>query len=93
MAHETGLAEIIISLIPFIFFIFIIAMQFLAVIIGLLTTIFWIFMIIDVVQRRFPAENDKLMWLLLIIFTHTIGAVVYYFMIKKPNKYENDIYS
>ncbi|MBD3362638.1 hypothetical protein GF362_02870 [Candidatus Dojkabacteria bacterium] len=48
-------------------------------------TIFWILMLIDAIQREYDKENDKLMWVLIIVFTHIIGAAVYYFVEKKKN--------
>lgn len=54
---------------------------------GVLGLIFWIFMIVDVVKREFKQENDKLLWILVVVLTGLIGAVIYYFMIKRPNKH------
>ena len=44
-------------------------------------TVFWILMIIHVATH--PIEN-KAIWVLLLIFTGIIGAIVYYFGIKRP---------
>jgi len=52
-----------------------------------LALIFWIFMIIDVAKRKFKNETDKIAWILIIIFTYVIGAIIYYFIIKRPNKH------
>lgn len=57
------------------------------VVIGILAFIFWIFMIVDVVQRKFKNETDKIVWVLVVIFLHIIGALVYYFVIKRENKH------
>jgi phospholipase D-like protein len=52
-------------------------------IIVVLGTIFWIWMIIDVVQvpddSMFKAGN-KLVWILIIVFTQFIGAAIYWFV-------------
>lgn len=50
--------------------------------------VFWVIMIIDVVQRKedeFPnkTENEKLIWLLIVLLTSWIGALVYYFVVKR----------
>ena len=45
--------------------------------------VFWIFMIVDVAKRNFKKENDKIMWVLIIIFTGIIGSLIYYFLVKK----------
>ena len=50
-------------------------------------TVFWIMMLIDVIRREdkeFKTNNEKLIWVLVIIFTHIIGALIYYFMVKRP---------
>lgn len=48
------------------------------VIIGLL--VFWIIMLINAVKKDYNNENDKIMWLLILLFTGVIGAFVYYFV-------------
>lgn len=44
-------------------------------------------MIIDVTKRKFKKENDKILWILVVILASWIGALIYYFIIKKPNKH------
>jgi len=51
---------------------------------------FWLSMLIDCLQRpseRFPNcdESDKLIWCLAIIFVHFIGAVLYYYLVKRKD--------
>jgi len=41
---------------------------------------FWLWMLIDCIGRQF---EDKIMWILLIIFFNIIGAILYFFMIRK----------
>ena len=48
--------------------------------------ILWVLMIIDVAKREFKNPDDKTMWLLIVILTGIIGAVIYYFMIKRKDK-------
>ncbi len=57
------------------------------VVLGILALIFWIFMIVDVVQRKFKHENDKIVWILVVILAGIIGAAIYYFVIKRENKH------
>ncbi|HVF09377.1 MAG TPA: PLD nuclease N-terminal domain-containing protein [Abditibacteriaceae bacterium] len=42
-------------------------------------TVFWIVELIDVVRREFPDPNTKILWILVILFTHPIGTIIYYF--------------
>ena len=45
--------------------------------------IFWIMMLIDALRRDFPHSNDKTLWIIILIFANWIGALLYYFMVKK----------
>jgi hypothetical protein len=49
-------------------------------ILGTLGTIFWIMMIVHAV--KYDIEN-KAMWLILMVFMGPIGALVYYFVVKR----------
>lgn len=49
-------------------------------IIGIFLTIFWILMLIDCVRRE---VEYKPVWILVLLLTGCIGAVVYYFAIKR----------
>ena len=44
----------------------------------------WVWLLIDCIQRKnFDQENDRLIWALVLLFTGFIGAVLYYFLIKR----------
>jgi hypothetical protein len=45
--------------------------------------IFWILMIIDAATRKFKSDADKIIWILIIISLHILGAIIYYFVIKR----------
>ncbi len=47
-----------------------------AIVIGL--TVLWVYAIVDCAQREFPGPNDKIVWILIIIFAHGIGALIYW---------------
>jgi hypothetical protein len=49
-------------------------------ILGLAATIFWIVMLVDAIRREFSDSTMKIVWVLVIVFTHFIGALVYYFI-------------
>ena len=54
-------------------------------VVALGASVFWVFMIIECATKE-PAEgNDKLVWILIIVFTHWIGALVYYF-VRRPQR-------
>jgi hypothetical protein len=49
----------------------------------LIISIFWIWMLIDCAKRNFTGSNDKVIWILIIIFTGIVGAIIYYFIVKR----------
>ena len=49
-------------------------------------TILWIFMLVDAAKRKFPKSDDRLIWILIIVLTGVIGAIVYYFVVKQKDK-------
>src|SRR3989338_11594016 len=44
-------------------------------IIMLLFFVFWLWMLIDAIKNQ---EENKLMWVLLIVFLNVLGAIIYY---------------
>lgn len=48
-------------------------------IIGLIATVFWIWMLIDCLTSNLPT-TEKLIWAIVIVFTHIVGALIYYFV-------------
>jgi hypothetical protein len=53
--------------------------------IGILGTLFWLWTVVDCVCRESPEGNTKLGWLIVIVFTHLIGALLYFF-IRRPER-------
>jgi len=45
--------------------------------------VFWVFMLVDCIKRNFETENEKILWILILVLTHWIGAIIYYFMVKR----------
>jgi hypothetical protein len=45
----------------------------------LLASIFWLWMLIDAVRRDFDPPVMKAVWVAVVFFGHLLGAVVYYF--------------
>lgn len=50
--------------------------------VGLALGIFWIWMLVDCIKRRF---DQKTLWIVLLIILGWIGAIAYYFVIKRKN--------
>ncbi len=61
---------------------FILLMIFLMFALALLLFAFWIWMIVDCAKRRFKNDNEKIVWILVLIFLALLGAVIYYFAVK-----------
>jgi len=48
-------------------------------------SVFWIVMIVECATKEPAGGNEKLIWILIIIFTHWIGALIYYF-VRRPQR-------
>jgi uncharacterized membrane protein len=48
---------------------------------------FWIWMIIDFATNEPSTGNDKIVWIVIIVFVYFIGAVVYYFVRRRPRRF------
>lgn len=57
--------------------------QLIMVVIGLIGTIFWLWMLIDCIMRRFKKDINKIVWILVIIFLPFIGSLLYFFLVKR----------
>jgi len=53
--------------------------------IALLGLAFWIWMLIECATKEPSEGNDKLIWILIIVFASTIGALIYYF-VRRPER-------
>jgi hypothetical protein len=52
---------------------------------GITGVVFWAWMIVDCAQNEPNQGNDKIVWILIIIFTNWIGALIYYF-VRRPER-------
>ena len=50
---------------------------FLVFLIGIVGSIFWIWMLIDCITKETDQNNQRLIWILLIVFLGIIGALLY----------------
>lgn len=48
--------------------------------------VFWIMMIIDCAKRKFKTDSEKVVWILILIFLGLLGAIIYYFVVKRHSK-------
>ncbi|MEX0774892.1 MAG: PLD nuclease N-terminal domain-containing protein [Phycisphaeraceae bacterium] len=52
--------------------------------VGLLAMAFWIWMLVDCLTKMPSEGNDKVIWVLVIVLTHWVGALIYFFVVKQP---------
>jgi hypothetical protein len=43
-------------------------------------TIFWAIMLVDAIRREFSDSSMKLIWVLVIVLTQFVGALIYFFV-------------
>ena len=44
---------------------------------GLFFLVFWIWMLIDCIRNKRLSDNERVVWTLVIVFTHALGAIIY----------------
>lgn len=71
----------VIGIFGLLFWLFILVM----ILFSIASMVFWVVMLIDAIKRDFPGANDKLLWILILVFAGAIGAVIYYFMVKRKS--------
>lgn len=56
-----------------------------AILVALLGTVFWLWMLVDCLTKEPAASNEKILWTLVILLTHLLGALLYY-LIRRPER-------
>ncbi|HZV36347.1 MAG TPA: PLD nuclease N-terminal domain-containing protein [Verrucomicrobiae bacterium] len=46
---------------------------------GIALFAFWIWMLIDCIRNKGLGDGEKIAWTLAIVFTHWLGALIYFF--------------
>ena len=44
------------------------------------TFVFWIWMLISAIQNKGITEGEKIAWVLVMVFVHFLGAILYFFV-------------
>ena len=47
--------------------------------------VFWLVVLIDCVKNEPSEGNDKIVWVLVIVLTHALGALIY-LLVRKPQR-------
>ena len=74
-ADPAGLA---VAMLPLLFFFFF-------AVLAIAGTVLWIWMIIDCATKEPSSGNDKLIWILVILLTNWIGALIY-LLVRRPQR-------
>jgi hypothetical protein len=53
--------------------------------IAVFATLFWIWVLVDCITKESSEGNDKVAWVLIILFVPLIGALLYYF-VRRPER-------
>jgi hypothetical protein len=46
---------------------------------GLLSFVFWVWMLIDAAKNRGLNQDERVVWIIVVALTHFLGAVIYFF--------------
>ncbi len=52
---------------------------------GVLGTVLWIWMLVDCATKEPSEGNDKVVWILIIVLAHWIGALLY-LVVRRPQR-------
>lgn len=45
----------------------------------LLSFVFWVWMLIDAIKNPGLSSTERIVWVLVIVFLHLLGAIIYFF--------------
>ena len=51
-------------------------------VVWLVTSIFWLWMLVDCLTKRRLPDNEKLIWVVVLLFSHVVGAVLYLVLVR-----------
>jgi uncharacterized membrane protein len=53
--------------------------------VGIAGTVLWIWMLVECLTKEADEHNNRLIWTLVIVFTHAIGAIIY-LVVRRPQR-------
>ncbi|MBS3148934.1 PLDc N-terminal domain-containing protein [Candidatus Woesearchaeota archaeon] len=65
------------------FAVFMILLMLLLFAVGIALLVFWVMMIVDCAKRKNLSDNERVVWILVLVFLQALGALIYYFAVKK----------
>lgn len=55
-------------------------------------TIFWIWMLVDCARNKALPDTERVVWILVLVFTHLLGAIIYFFAGRTPQRQAYPLY-
>jgi len=55
------------------------------IILSLIAFVWWITLLVDCSKRTFANPNEKALWFIILIFVNILGAILYYFQVKRKS--------
>ncbi len=49
----------------------------------LVTSAFWLWMLVDCLTKKRLPDNEKLIWVVVLLFTHLLGAILYFALVRR----------
>jgi len=59
---------------------------FIVVPLALMCMAFWVWMLVDAIKNRRLSDTEKIVWVLVILFLHFLGALIYFFAGRGPSR-------
>jgi hypothetical protein len=53
--------------------------------VGIGGTVLWVWMLVDCATNEPPEGNDKVIWIVIIVLTHFLGALIY-LLVRRPER-------
>jgi cytochrome c oxidase assembly factor CtaG len=63
-----------------VFMVFLMLLMFVA---AIALFVFWVLMIVDCAKRRNLSDNERVVWILVLVFLQALGALIYYLAVKR----------
>jgi hypothetical protein len=55
----------------------------------IVATVFWVWMLVDCIMNKRISDTQKIAWIIGMIFTHLLGALLYLFLGRSPQNAQN----
>ena len=53
--------------------------------VGLISFVFWLWMLIDCIQNKNLSSNEKILWVLVVILLYALGGLIYFALGRKQS--------